>query len=144
MAPWNLACQAPPSMRILQARVLEWVAMPSSRGSSPPNEWIEVCCIAGGFFTFWSTIVVCICQSHSPNLPLPQFSPLMTMFVSCYLVTLFLFVDKFIFLDSTYKQHHIAVILFQLTSFSMTISRSTRVAVNGFHLSFLRLSSIPV
>ena len=31
---WTVACQAPLSMGILQARVLEWVAMPSSRGSS--------------------------------------------------------------------------------------------------------------
>ena len=26
--PWTMACQAPLSMGILQARVLEWVAMP--------------------------------------------------------------------------------------------------------------------
>ena len=39
---------------ILQARILEWVAMPSSRGSSRPRDWIWVCCvscIACGFFT---------------------------------------------------------------------------------------------
>ena len=32
-----VACQAPLSMEILQARILEWVAMPSSRGSSQPG-----------------------------------------------------------------------------------------------------------
>ena len=32
--PWTLAHQAPLSVGILQARTLEWVAMPSSRGSS--------------------------------------------------------------------------------------------------------------
>ena len=31
---WTVAHQASLSMRILQARVLEWVAMPFSRGSS--------------------------------------------------------------------------------------------------------------
>ena len=39
---------------ILQARILEWVAMPSSRGSSRPRDWTCVSCgscIAGGFFT---------------------------------------------------------------------------------------------
>ena len=36
---------------ILQARVLEWVAMPSSRGSSQPRDRTQVSCIAGGFFT---------------------------------------------------------------------------------------------
>ena len=29
---WTIACQAPLSMGILQAGILEWVAMPSSRG----------------------------------------------------------------------------------------------------------------
>jgi len=38
-------------MGILQARILEWVAMPSSRGSSQPKDQIQVSHIAGGFFT---------------------------------------------------------------------------------------------
>ena len=33
MTPWTIACQAPMSMGILQARMLEWVAMPSSKVS---------------------------------------------------------------------------------------------------------------
>ena len=36
---------------ILQARILEWIAMPSPRGSSQPRDWIWVSCIAGWFFT---------------------------------------------------------------------------------------------
>ena len=35
--PWTVARQAPLSMGILQARILEWVAMLSSRGSSNPG-----------------------------------------------------------------------------------------------------------
>ena len=31
---WTVTCQAPPIHGILQARILEWIAMPSSRGSS--------------------------------------------------------------------------------------------------------------
>ena len=38
-----------------QARILEWVAMPSSRGSSQPRGRTQVSCIAGGFFTIWAT-----------------------------------------------------------------------------------------
>ena len=34
--PWTIARQAPLSTGILQARILEWVAMPSSRRSSQP------------------------------------------------------------------------------------------------------------
>ena len=40
---------------ILQARILEWVAMPSSRGSSQPRDWTQDSCIAGRFFTIWAT-----------------------------------------------------------------------------------------
>ena len=36
---------------ILQARILEDVAISSSRGSSQPRDWIRVFCIPGWFFT---------------------------------------------------------------------------------------------
>ena len=36
---------------ILQARILEWVAFPFSRGSSQPRDQAQVSRIAGGFFT---------------------------------------------------------------------------------------------
>ena len=47
--------QAPLSMGILQARILEWVAMPSFRGSSQPRDQTQVYRSVGGFFTVWST-----------------------------------------------------------------------------------------
>ena len=40
---------------ILQARILEWVAFPFSRGSSQPRNRTRVSCIGGGFFTRWVT-----------------------------------------------------------------------------------------
>ena len=40
---------------ILQARILEWVAFPFSRGSSQPRDRTQVSHIAGGFFTSWVT-----------------------------------------------------------------------------------------
>ena len=40
---------------ILQARILEWVAMPSSRGFSQLGDWTQVSHIAGRFFTIWAT-----------------------------------------------------------------------------------------
>ena len=48
--PWTVACQAPLSMRISQTRILEWVAIFFSRGSSLPKNRTCVSCIAGGFF----------------------------------------------------------------------------------------------
>ena len=38
---------------ILQARILEWVAIPFSRGSSQPRDQTQVSCISGRFFTIW-------------------------------------------------------------------------------------------
>jgi len=40
---------------ILQARILEWVAIPFSRGSSWCRDQTQVSCTAGGFFTTWAT-----------------------------------------------------------------------------------------
>ena len=41
---------------ILQARILEWVAYPFSRGSSQPRDQTQVSRIAGRFFTSWATM----------------------------------------------------------------------------------------
>ena len=41
---------------ILQARVLEWVAMPSSKGYFQPRDWTSVSCVVNIFFTY--------CLSH--------------------------------------------------------------------------------
>ena len=40
--PWTVDHQAPLSMEILQARILEWVAVQSSRGSSQPRDQTQV------------------------------------------------------------------------------------------------------
>ena len=50
---------------ILQARILEWVAYPFSRGSSLPRDWTQVSFIAGGFFTSWaSREALCSVSKH--------------------------------------------------------------------------------
>ena len=40
---------------ILRARILEWVAIPFSRGYSWPRDQSQVSCMAGRFFTIWTT-----------------------------------------------------------------------------------------
>ena len=49
----SMNCSLPGSSvhGILQARTLEWDAMPSSSGSSQPRDRTQVFCIAGRFFT---------------------------------------------------------------------------------------------
>ena len=52
-----MVCSLPGSFvhDILQARILEWVAMPFCRGSSQPRDGTLVSCTAGRFFTVWVT-----------------------------------------------------------------------------------------
>ena len=40
---------------LLQARILDWVAFPFSKGSSQPRDQTQVSSIAGRFFTSWAT-----------------------------------------------------------------------------------------
>ena len=40
---------------ILQARIMEWVTISFSRGSSRPRDWIRVSHIGGRRFNLWAT-----------------------------------------------------------------------------------------
>ena len=64
---WTIARQAPLSMGILQARRLEWVAMPFSRPSPRPRDGIHVSCvscIAGRQLTAEPLGKPCLCRPH--------------------------------------------------------------------------------
>ena len=49
LQPAKLLCPC-----VFQARILEWVAISFSRGSSQPEDWSQFC-TAGRFFTVWAT-----------------------------------------------------------------------------------------
>ena len=51
VTPWNVACQSSSVYGISQARILEWVAISSSRGSYRPMDWTQVFYIVGRLFT---------------------------------------------------------------------------------------------
>ena len=55
VTPWTVAQQAPLAMGIFQARMLLWVAVPSSSRSSQPWDWTEVPCTADRLFTITDT-----------------------------------------------------------------------------------------
>ena len=56
---------------ILQARILEWVAISFSRGSSRPWDQTQVSRIVGGRFTIWATI------TNNPIIfPVSQYLPI--------------------------------------------------------------------
>ena len=56
--PMDYSLPASSLRGILQARIMEWLAIPSCRRSSQPRDQTQISCvfcIAGGFFSQWAT-----------------------------------------------------------------------------------------
>ena len=53
--PWSAACEAPLSGGLFQARILDWVAVSFTRGSSRLRDRTWVSCTVGKFITGWAT-----------------------------------------------------------------------------------------
>ena len=53
---------------IVQARILEWVAISFSRGSSQLGDWTRVSCIAGRHFNLWATRETLVLSLLQPKL----------------------------------------------------------------------------
>ena len=63
MILWDhVVCRPPGSSvhGIFQERLLDWVAIPFSRGSFLPRDQTQLSCIAGRFFTVWTTMFMII------------------------------------------------------------------------------------
>ena len=82
VTPWTATHQASMSMDTLQAGILEWVAIPSSKESSQPRDWTHISNVSsstGGFFTtraIWEALhnVYVISKHHVVYLKCMQFS----------------------------------------------------------------------
>ena len=62
--PMDYSPPGPSVHGILQTRILEWVAMASSRGSSQHRDQTQVSCITGRFFyhlSYQGSLCKCIC-----------------------------------------------------------------------------------
>ena len=78
---------------ILQARTLEWVAIPFSKGSSLLREQTHVSCTAGRFFIIWATREA---QIHTYLHLILQVFLGPTSFTRYYLASLLAFIAKFL------------------------------------------------
>ena len=87
----TVAHQAPLSMRILQARILEWVAYPFSRGSSWPRN---------------RTWVSCIAVRLSAELPATIMS-LILLYFDHHMLTYFLFILLLLMLVTVHVSFHL-------------------------------------
>ena len=82
----SMDCSAPGSSvdGIPQARMLEWVAISSYRGSSQPRSWTRVSFTAVRFFTGWATRESLLCRHLIAN-GSPQFTAFGPLAVLCIL-----------------------------------------------------------
>ena len=80
VTPWTVVHQAPLFLGVLQVRLLERGAMPSSRGSSQPRDGTQISRSVGRFFTVWAAREARECWSGKPipspgDLPEPGIEP---------------------------------------------------------------------
>ena len=73
--PLHFICQS--KSQVLQARILEWVAIPFSRGSSWPGDWTFISCTPDRFLTIWppGNQLYVYRNPLPPGLPSNQTSP---------------------------------------------------------------------
>ena len=96
--PMNCSLLGSSVYGILQARILEWVGVPFSRGSSQTGEWTQVSHTADRFFTIWAT--------RETQL---WYLPICSLFLWAFLS--FRFVHLFCCLDFTFKWNHIVLVI---------------------------------
>ena len=127
--PMNCSLPGSSLHGILQARVLEWVAISFSRGSSRPRDRIPVSCIPGRRFNLWATTEAHLPFIYSPSpstastwqLPLTHSKNLTILLIdaSCkWNHAAFVFYKWFISL-STISSSFISVIYFRISYFSL-------------------------
>ena len=97
-----------------QARILEWVAIPFSRGSSWLRDQTEVSCIAGRFFVIWVTR-----EDYSGNIHM-----------QCYLITIMRMTLEFY----NWKWHLLSV--YYLTLYMIKVLRWLEIDIKFYKLSF--------
>ena len=123
-----LDCSPPGSSirGIFQARVLEWVAISFSRGSSWPRDWTQVSHTAGRHFTIWATrevyfiysrVYMLISNSWFIPASLGPFGKNVLLFYACDSISV-LWMFIFIFLKIPYINNIIYQYLFCLAYFT--------------------------
>ena len=101
---------------IFQARILEWVAVPFSKGSSQSRDQTQVSHIAGGLITSWITREALIHQKPKLNKEKPgSVSPLFSTTENHLIPFLFIFLMFFMQRKSTNEYN-----VFLLSSHSFT------------------------
>ena len=78
-SPWGSSVHS----CLLRARILEWVAIPFSKGSYQPRNWIQVSCIAGRFFYHLSHLG----SPYSTLFSSYSFTLLLLLFLSCSVIS---------------------------------------------------------
>ena len=132
---------------IFQTRVLEWVAISFSRGSSRPRDWTRVSHIVDKRFTIWTTREVqgfksalqpCLCSlclsrsPPSPGCPTPTSSYIWWQYLRWWLGS-FQGVAQFSWWSPRYNggEHVIKLLFFFLLLISLLLQRSLAENLEG-------------
>ena len=126
VTPWTVAHHTPMVHVILQARILEWFAIPFSKGYSQPRDWPWVSCIASRFFTVWAT------RKHSSH-TVPQVHP------RCFIWQDFLLFSYISPLDLLRNSWHISLYKFKGIQHDSLIYTCWRCSVTSDSLWLHRL-----
>jgi len=123
-----LDCSPPGSSvhGILQARILEWVAIPFSRGSSCSRNQIWVSCIVGRFFTIWATREA-PCSCKWPNFILVWLSSISLCVYMC--VCLYIYIYIYCIFICSYVDKHLDCF------YSLAIINNAAMII-GMYISF--------
>ena len=78
---------------VLQASILEWIPFPFSRGSSEPRDRTQVSCIAGGFFTSWTSREAHFLETFNQNWVLNFVKSFLCIYWDDRMVFIFQFVN---------------------------------------------------
>ena len=101
---------------ILQARILEWVAIPYSRGSSQPRDWTQVSFIAGKTYfldnykfyqSVWSLFSVGLCEEKFLKYWMPENIFIMLSYMNDSLARNYILNSKFLFFKYSMLLHYL-------------------------------------
>ena len=126
---------------ILQATILEWVAFPSSRGSSQPRDQTQISCAVGGFFTSWATREAWY-EDRSSFLPLrSSFACLIKNNIYSYFNVQFKAISPIVHLEFPPFSCVPTVVWFWLQSFLGKMNRTSWLTECGLESIFLSMGS---
>ena len=127
----SMDCSPPGSSvhGIFQARILQWVSMSFSRGSSPPMGRNCISCITVRFFTHWATWEACI------------YIYMCILYIRMYIDFMHMFIYVCMCVYMHIYTHYFCILTFSTLQCSL---KFTNIDVQTFNYPFMKLYNTPL